>query len=307
MDFTNFTRAESNTMFSNIIAQAGGTGRWSHVHAPTPVENQPVIRMNRDTLYSTVVVDISQGATLTIPEVGERYVSVMVVNQDHFINRIFHAPGDHELSTDEFDTEFVLVAARILVDPGNPQDVALVNDLQRQLGISSVSQREFTLPEYDAESLSATRNALLERGREIRVMDGAFGRRDDVDPELHLIATATGWGGLPVNEAVYLNFDPGLPATHFQLTVGEVPVDGFWSISVYNAQGYFEPNPEGAYSVNSITGVRNEDGSMTVNFGGDAGTLNRLPIMEGWNYLVRLYRPRAEILDHSWEFPSITN
>ena len=29
-----------------------------------------------------------------------------------------------------------------------------------------------------------------------------------------------------------------------------------------------------------------------------------LPIMEGWNYAVRLYRPRPEILDGSWKFPS---
>ena len=30
-----------------------------------------------------------------------------------------------------------------------------------------------------------------------------------------------------------------------------------------------------------------------------------IPIMDGWNYVVRLYRPRAEILDGSWTFPSI--
>ena len=28
-----------------------------------------------------------------------------------------------------------------------------------------------------------------------------------------------------------------------------------------------------------------------------------LPIVEGWNYTVRLYRPRAEILDGSWKCP----
>ena len=32
-----------------------------HNRAPTPVEHQPVIRMNRDTLYSVAVVDISRG------------------------------------------------------------------------------------------------------------------------------------------------------------------------------------------------------------------------------------------------------
>ena len=30
-----------------------------------------------------------------------------------------------------------------------------------------------------------------------------------------------------------------------------------------------------------------------------------LPITDGWNYIVRLYRPRPEVLDGSWTFPSI--
>jgi hypothetical protein len=88
------------------------------------------------------------------------------------------------------------------------------------------------------------------------------------------------------------------------LTVRDVPVDGFWSISVYNADGFFEPNDRGAYSVNNITATPNDDGSITVRFGGDDGP-NLIPIMDGWNYTVRLYRPRPEILDGSWTFPAV--
>jgi hypothetical protein len=77
-------------------------------------------------------------------------------------------------------------------------------------------------------------------------------------------------------------------------------------IAVYNAAGYFEPNGQGAYSVNSITAARNGDGSVTVHFGGCGdGRPNCLPVMDGWNYLVRLYRPRAEILNGTWSFPTI--
>ena len=44
---------------------------------------------------------------------------------------------------------------------------------------------------------------------------------------------------------------------------------------------------------------------MTISFGGcDGDRPNCLPIMEGWNYAVRLYRPRPEILSGSWTFPS---
>ena len=102
--------------------------------------------------------------------------------------------------------------------------------------------------------------------------------------------------------------NPGLPVGHYELRVGDdVPVDGFWSVSVYNAEGYFEPNPRGVYSINSITGVRDADGSITVRFGdhGDDAP-NCIPITEGWNYLVRLYRPRPEVLDGTWTFPAST-
>jgi hypothetical protein len=41
--------------------------------------------------------------------------------------------------------------------------------------------------------------------------------------------------------------------TNYRLTVKDVPVDGFWSVTVYTAEGYLEPNRYDAYSVNNIT------------------------------------------------------
>jgi hypothetical protein len=89
------------------------------------------------------------------------------------------------------------------------------------------------------------------------------------------------------------------------LNVKDVPVDGFWSINLYNVEGYFEKNQYGAYSVNNITAKKDADGSVTVQFGGCDGKIpNCLPIMKGWNYIVRLYRPRPELLSGKWKFPS---
>ena len=84
----------------------------------------------------------------------------------------------------------------------------------------------------------------------------------------------------------------------------DVPVDGFWSISLYNEKGYFEQNPYNAYSLNNLTAKEDTDGSVSIQFGGCDGKIqNCLPIMAGWNYMVRLYRPRPEILDGKWAFP----
>ena len=71
----------------------------------------------------------------------------MVVNQDHFINRILHEPGEHHLTVEEFDTPWVGVTARVLVDPADEQDVATVNALQDQIAVNANSSRPFEMPD----------------------------------------------------------------------------------------------------------------------------------------------------------------
>src|SRR5262249_25420092 len=115
----------------------------------------------------------------------------------------------------------------------------------------------------------------------------------------YLIGAASAWGANAPRDAIYLNVVParndGL--TNYVLKVGDVPVDGFWSTSLYNAEGYYEKNPYNAYTINNITAQKERDGSVAIRFGGyDGKTPNCLPIMKGWNYMVRLYRPRPEIL-----------
>lgn len=302
----NFVRAENDRMFHDLQRDAGGVNLLRHNRVPAAIDAQTVIRMNRDTLYSFAVVDISQGATFTIPEHGERYVSAMVVNADHYVNRIFHDAGEHSLTVEEFDSPYVALAIRILVDPADPEDVAAVAALQDRIVLTSASAVPFELPDYDTASLDETRDALLVLAKNLGDFRRTFGRADEVDPVRHLIGTAAGWGGLPSDEATYLGGAPAVAADRHELTVGDVPVDGFWSISVYNAAGFFEPNDSGVYTINSITGQRDADGTITVRFGDyPAGTPNAIPTPEGWNYLVRLYRPRPEILNGEWAFPAL--
>src|SRR6476646_7795085 len=98
----NFAVAETHRMMAGLQRDAGGVNQFSHNRKPAAIDKQTVIRMNRDTLYSFAVVDISAGATLTVPDSGERYLSVMIVNEDHYINRVFHDAGRYDLTIEEF-------------------------------------------------------------------------------------------------------------------------------------------------------------------------------------------------------------
>jgi hypothetical protein len=302
----NFVRAETDRMMADLAASAGGVNRWSHNREPADIDDQPVVRLNRDTLYSFAVVDLAGGAVLTVPDAGERYLSAMVVSQDHFIEAVLHDAGEHELTVDRFGTRYVVVAVRILVDPNDPADLEAVAALQDALGLRAGSAEPYVMPPYEEASFDGVRAALKELARYASSTAGSFGAAGEVDPVHHLIGAAAGWGGLPEREASYILVDPRRPVGEYRLTVREVPVDGFWSISVYNADGFFERNDREAYSVNDITAEPNPDGTITVHFGGcDDDRPNCLPITDGWNYLIRLYRPRQEILDGTWSFPSL--
>ena len=56
--------------------------------------------------------------------------------------------------------------------------------------------------------------------------------------------------------------------------------------------------------LNSVTSKQSADSSVAIQFGGcDGKIVNCLPTMKGWNYMVRLYRPRPEVLNGQWKFP----
>lgn len=302
----NFVHAETARMMANLMAGAGGVNRFHHVRVPTPLDQQTVVRMNRDTLYSFAVVDLADGAVLVVPDAGERYLSVAVVNQDHYTNQLIHTPGEHHLDISAHDTRYVTVACRVLADPADPADVAAANAVQDGLSVTAASAEPMPMLDYEPESFDAVRAALLALGRTMTGATGMFGTRDEVDPVHHLIGTAMGWGGLPESEAFYATVAPGLPVGEYQLVIGDVPVDAFWSISLYNAEGFFETSDQGGCSINQLTALAEPDGSVVVHLGERSdGRPNFLRLMDGWNYTVRLYRPRPEVLDGTWSFPPV--
>lgn len=302
----NYVKAETARQFDHYLEFSGGVNQWFHMRQSAGVDERGTPRFNRDTLFSLAVVDISQGATLTMPDAGTRYLSTMIVNEDMYINKVFHGGGTYPLNMAEFDTQYVMVLVRTLIDRSDPADIALANILQDGMKIEASSAEPYHHPVYDQQSYQSVNKAFVELGRHMPDTKDAFGRKGEVKELRHAIIAAVGWGGMPASAVYYLNVEPNLPVGEYQLTVKDVPVDAYWSLSVYDRDGFIEENRFDAYSVTNIFGTPNSDGSFTVHFGGcDDQRLNCLPIIDGWNYIVRLAQPRQEILDGRWLFPEV--
>jgi len=229
-----------------------------------------------------------------------------VINEDHYVPEVVYGAGETTLTKEKVGTRYVVVGVRTLVDPANPKDIAEVHALQDAIKVNQQAEGKFEIPAWDPASQKKVREALLALGSTLPDFKKAFGTRQEVDPIRHLIGTATGWGGNPDKDATYLNVTPAKNdgKTVYKLEVKDVPVDAFWSVSVYDAQGFYEKNPYDAYTINDITAKKADDGGVSIQFGGCDGKIaNCLPVTDGWNYTVRLYRPRQEILDGSWHFP----
>lgn len=303
----NFARAESHLYFGNIIKH-GSLGKFHHERQPADIDNQQVIRLNRDTLYSSTVFDLDAGpVTIELPDAGKRFRSMQVINEDQYTLSVNYDAGTYTLTRETIGTRYVFLILRTLVDPNDPKDIEQVHSLQDAVVVQQASTGNFEVPNWDPESQKKVREALLVLGASLPDSRNMFGTKDQVDPVRFLIGAAMAWGGNPEKDATYINVTPAKNdgKTVHKLTVpGNVPVDGFWSISLYNAQGYFEKNEQNAYSINNITAKKGADGSVTIQFGGcDGKASNCLPIMPGWNYIARLYRPRKEVLDGTWKFP----
>lgn len=305
----NFIRAESDLYFSNLVA-SGSFGTIKHTREMAPIDHQTVVRLNRDTLYSSGIFDLDAGAvTVRLPDTGNRFISMQLVDEDQFSPAVYYAPGEYTFTREQIGTRYLLVAIRILADPNDKTDMETVHKIQDAIVAKQVNQGNFDTPQWDSASRDSIRAALRDLGRFLPDSKRMFGSREDVDQVRHLIGTAVGWGGNPEKDALYIGrTEPQNDGTTaYRLKIGNVPVEGFWSVSVYNAKGYFEKNDRNAYTVNNVTADKAADDSVTIQFGNCTTHIpNCLPITEGWNYTVRLYRPSADILNGTWTFPEAT-
>jgi hypothetical protein len=131
--------------------------------------------------------------------------------------------------------------------------------------------------------------------------------------------TQFGLGGNIAQEAYYPSTDSqGKPLSGnssylIHLEPGQTPpVDGFWSVTMYNDKSLFVDNPINRYSIGKYTeGLKNNtDGSVDIFIqnaspGADKES-NWLPSPEGpFNMILRLYLPQPQALNGKWQLPLV--
>ena len=304
----NFVRAETDFMIRMNLQHLGiGVGEIAHRREPVTAESQTVIRPNQDTLYSSAVIDLQQPATVTLPEIGGRYMSMHVINQDHYMF-VESEPGSYELSEQSVGTRFAALLFRTFADGTDPVDVEKAHAAQDGITIEGGGSGSYDAPDWNTDELAVIRGALNDVAALGFDSTYAFGSEQETRPIDHLVGAAAGWAGLPKTAAYYVldSVDANDGETPHSVTVGDVPVAAFWSVTVYNEDGYLEANESGRNSYNNYTAQPNDDGTITIHFGScDDGRVNCLPITPGWNHAIRMYQPKPEILEGRWAFPAI--
>lgn len=245
VNVNNLARAETDMYLSRFVLR-GGFGKFDHNRTPSPIDKQDVVRMNRDTLYSAAVFDLdASSVTLALPDAGKRFMSLLLINEDHYVIDTVCAPSSVTITRERAGTRYFVALVRTFVNANDPADVKIANAAQDAIKIEQAKTGTFEVPQWDPVTQKKARETLQALFALEGIKEPRFGRKDEVDPISWLLSTAAGWGGNPRRDAIYIPFFPknsdGKAA--YTVKVKDVPVDGFWSITMYDAKGFTRIDP----------------------------------------------------------------
>jgi hypothetical protein len=281
---------------------------WAHQDDSVNVQTQQVIRENQDIIYSSAVVDIRQGATMSVPP-SDTYHIIEIIDYQNYVVGVLY-PGESRTITPDDVTygDYVYLNMRIRPLPDHQGGLETTHKLQRLATIEANSAVPYVSPEIVIEQAAREeiRAALVQDVEQGKAQDTskAVGNPYQTRPQEHLYGCAYGWGGLPLEDAAYFPISnnqskveagQALPAS---LTFTPPGIDyargGFWSITTYNAQGWLANDKA---SICNSDAEPNVDGSYTIHFN-SPGQPNNIDTPAPFAALMRIYIPasKAEIL-----------
>jgi len=305
----NYGLAETQEIMKGYVEKiakatgTNGTGAIMHVREGADPTDRTIMRINFDTIYSWLVLDLTEPATIVMPDVGDRYQTAWVVSEEHYNPFAFDKPGEYILTEENVGTPYAIVVFRTQANVEDPKDMEAAHTAQDGLKLIQKSPGEYRASNnWDMEEILKMRQHYQQVQRDKGITsDNMFGKKGERTLEEHNVGTSFGWGGFTKEQAVYpIFYGKGTQPQTF--TLRDVPVKAFWSITVYDEGGFSQTD---TYNINSQFAKVNADGSVTIHFGGDPKADNYMDIFDNWNFALRLYQPTKEYFDGTWKKPEL--
>jgi len=267
----NYPTIETNRQMVQKTVEAGGMNKFAHRRQVTQIDEQKVVRLNRDTYYSWGIADISEGATYTLPDVGDKYISAQVITEDHRIQAMKYGGGTHKIVTHDDSQTHAIVFVRL----DSRFTEAEAKEIQDKMRIDANSAKLVTPINFDKKQFTAVEDALKAQMGAITKRDGAEAitgmftdplddSAKDHTVEKYTVGAAIGWAGAQKVDNVYEVSGNYPSSTCYQATFKNPKNKAFWSVTVYNGKGFmFNENA----NINSHKADMNKDGTFTVSFG----------------------------------------
>ncbi len=304
----NYALAETQVIMAAKVKQiaeatgTNGTGVIMHNKAGASPKDRVIMRLNFDTKYSWLVLDLTEPATITMPEVGGRYQTAWIISEDHYNPFALDKPGTYELTEENVGSKYAIVVFRTQANIEDPEDMKAADIAMDAIKVEQKDKGAYVASNnWDMDDILAWRAKYQKIQKDKGIIpENMFGKKGERTLEEHNVGTAFGWGGFTKEQAVYPIYYPESNGPYTFTIKNDVPIKAFWSITVYNKEGYAQTD---TYNINSQFAKKNADGSVTIHFGGDPEADNYMETFDGWNFALRLYQPTEAYFDGTWTKP----
>jgi len=311
----NFINADTVRAYLKELSQTGAEiNKVRTVRDRCDTDNQDVIRMNDDTLYSRVILDVKGGATITT-QPYEGYQNINVLDENHVQIAALTGPGTVKVSEKDLSTGqhvYVIIRTGLLRDMKDKE--AMKNKAfaaQDKITVTTNSSDPF-VPKttYSQESLDKMKFKILKDFAlhpQKDLIKRGFGSLKERDIEAARVVVAIGWGGMSSESAVYSSATGKGDRNEITIdtpNLGYKDKKGFFSFTVYNGDGYIATQK---YAINSDEMIPNPDGTYTITFlASGEPTLEsdkniiRTPRGKFYTIAIRAYAPKDAEESFKW-------
>ena len=161
----NYSLAETDGIIEGYVKKiaaatnTNGVGVLMHYRKGADPEDRTIMRINFDTIYSWAIVDLTEPATLTMPETSGRYQSAWIVSEDGYYPGAFTTPGEHKITKEWIGgARYAVIVMRTQVNTRDPDHLTKAHALQDKLKLTKKYKGSFVpANQWDKNEVAAMR------------------------------------------------------------------------------------------------------------------------------------------------------